>query len=199
MSLELRAVIHFLWPKHVPNSAILSDLLRWHGADLAPHDCWLSWYLKQCHEGRFFEDDISLRAAVAEILASIEPDMFVRMFAEWRHWLQQCIDPASLLIRLSGTRSQASRHSAPPGCLIRGISLCHFPIEQIGWEEFSGHFDCIRLANGPNSGVVALMWRRQSKCFVTSPLKNRDTVCALYQRQFQAKVKKMNIRADTPA
>jgi hypothetical protein len=49
-------------------------------------------YLKYCLEGPFFDDDIALEGAVSEILMSIEPDVFVRVFAEWKHRLQQCID-----------------------------------------------------------------------------------------------------------
>jgi hypothetical protein len=39
-------------------------------------------YLTQSLEGRFFDDDPALEVAVSEILISIEPDMFVRVFAE---------------------------------------------------------------------------------------------------------------------
>jgi hypothetical protein len=63
-----------------------------YGPDLAPCDCRRFGYPKHCPEGRFFDDNIILEGVVSEILMSIEPDMFVRVFAEWKHWLQQCID-----------------------------------------------------------------------------------------------------------
>jgi hypothetical protein len=49
-------------------------------------------YLKQSLEEPFFDDDLALEVAVSEILMSIEPDVFVREFAEWNGRLQQCID-----------------------------------------------------------------------------------------------------------
>jgi histone-lysine N-methyltransferase SETMAR len=57
--------------------------------DLAPCDFWLLGFLKHCLEGGFFDDDIARERAVSEILMSIEPDMFVRAFAGWKHRLQQ--------------------------------------------------------------------------------------------------------------
>jgi hypothetical protein len=60
--------------------------------DLAPCDFWLFGYLKNSLEGRFFDDDMALRAAVTEILVSIEPEVFVSVFNEWKSQLQQCID-----------------------------------------------------------------------------------------------------------
>jgi hypothetical protein len=62
--------------------------------DLAPCDFWLFGYLEHCVEGWFFHDDIALEGAEPEILVSIKPDMFVRVFAEWKHWLQHYIDQA---------------------------------------------------------------------------------------------------------
>jgi hypothetical protein len=59
---------------------------------LAPCEFWLFGYLKQSLEGRFFDDDIALQVAVSEILMSIQPDVFVTVFAEWKHRLQQRID-----------------------------------------------------------------------------------------------------------
>jgi hypothetical protein len=47
---------------------------------------------KHCLEAPFFDSDIALEGAVSGILISIEPDMFVRGFAEWKHRLPQCID-----------------------------------------------------------------------------------------------------------
>jgi hypothetical protein len=44
--------------------------------------------------GRFSDDDMALEGALSEMLMSIEPDMFMRVFAEWKHQLQQCIDQA---------------------------------------------------------------------------------------------------------
>jgi histone-lysine N-methyltransferase SETMAR len=60
--------------------------------DLAPCDFWLFGHLKQCLEGRVFEDDMALRAAVTEILMSIEPEVFAKVFDEWKCRLQRCID-----------------------------------------------------------------------------------------------------------
>jgi hypothetical protein len=60
--------------------------------DLAPCGFWLFGYLKQSLEGRLFDDDLALEVAMSEILMSIEPDVFVKVFAEWKHRLQQCID-----------------------------------------------------------------------------------------------------------
>jgi hypothetical protein len=60
--------------------------------DLALCDFWLFGYLKHCLEGRFFDDDVALEGSMSEIPMSIEPDMFVRVFADWKHLLQQCID-----------------------------------------------------------------------------------------------------------
>jgi hypothetical protein len=60
--------------------------------DLASCDFWLFGYLKQSLEGRFFDDDLAVEVAVSEILMSIEPDVFVRVLAEWKRRLQQCID-----------------------------------------------------------------------------------------------------------
>jgi histone-lysine N-methyltransferase SETMAR len=60
--------------------------------DLAPCDFWLFEYLKHWLEGRFLDDDIALEGAVSEILMSMETDMFGRVFSEWKHRLQQCID-----------------------------------------------------------------------------------------------------------
>jgi hypothetical protein len=48
--------------------------------------------MKQSLEGRFFDDDLALEVAVSEILTSIEPDVFLRVLAEWERRLQQCID-----------------------------------------------------------------------------------------------------------
>jgi hypothetical protein len=62
------------------------------GLNLAPCDFWLFGYLEHCHDGRFFGDDIALEGVVSEIAMSIEPDMFLRVFPEWKHRLQQCID-----------------------------------------------------------------------------------------------------------
>jgi hypothetical protein len=39
--------------------------------DIAPCDFWLFGYLKNSLKGRFFDDDMALRAAVTEILVSI--------------------------------------------------------------------------------------------------------------------------------
>jgi hypothetical protein len=39
-----------------------------------------------------FDDDIAPEGAVSEILMSIDRDMFMRAFAEWKHRLQQHID-----------------------------------------------------------------------------------------------------------
>jgi hypothetical protein len=63
-----------------------------YSSDLAPCDFWLFGYLQQSLEGSFFDDDLALEVAVSEILMSIEPDMFVSVFAEWKHRFQQCID-----------------------------------------------------------------------------------------------------------
>jgi hypothetical protein len=60
--------------------------------DLAPCDFWLFGYLKQSFEGQFFDDDLALEVAVSEILMSIEPDVFVKVFPEWKRRLRQCID-----------------------------------------------------------------------------------------------------------
>jgi hypothetical protein len=48
--------------------------------------------LKQSLEGRFFDDDLALEVAVSEILMEIQPDAFVKVVAEWKRRLQQCID-----------------------------------------------------------------------------------------------------------
>jgi histone-lysine N-methyltransferase SETMAR len=53
--------------------------------DLAPCDFWPFTYLKHCLEGRFIDDDIALEGAVSEMLMSMEPGMFVKVFAEWKH------------------------------------------------------------------------------------------------------------------
>jgi histone-lysine N-methyltransferase SETMAR len=110
--------------------------------DLAPCYFWLFRYLKHSLEGRFFADDIALEGAVSKILISIEPDMFVRVFAEWKHRLQQCINQggdylgtgrlASPFIKLSRTCPRANRVSAPP--VHEGIknTLSHRGIEQSG-------------------------------------------------------------------
>jgi hypothetical protein len=50
--------------------------------DLALCNFWLFGCFKHCLERRFVDDDIGLERAVSEILISIEPDMFVRVFAE---------------------------------------------------------------------------------------------------------------------
>jgi hypothetical protein len=60
--------------------------------DLDPCDFWLFGYLKHCLEGQLFDDDIALEGAVSESMMSIEPDVCLRVFAEWKHRLQQCID-----------------------------------------------------------------------------------------------------------
>jgi hypothetical protein len=59
---------------------------------LAPCDCWLFGYLKQSLDGRFFDHELALQIAASEILVGIELDVFVRVFAEWKHRPQQCID-----------------------------------------------------------------------------------------------------------
>jgi hypothetical protein len=56
--------------------------------DLAPCDFWLFGYLKQSFERQFFDDDVALKILVSEILMSIEPGVFVRVFAEWKRRLQ---------------------------------------------------------------------------------------------------------------
>jgi hypothetical protein len=48
--------------------------------------------LEHCHEGQFFDDEIALEGSASEILMSIEFDMFMMVFAEWRHRLQQSVD-----------------------------------------------------------------------------------------------------------
>jgi hypothetical protein len=65
---------------------------RPYSPDLAPCDFWLFDDLKQSLEGRFVDDDLALEIAVSEILMSIEPDVLVRVFAERKRRLQQCID-----------------------------------------------------------------------------------------------------------
>jgi hypothetical protein len=60
--------------------------------DLAPCHFWLFGCLNRCLEGRFFDDEIALKGAVSEILMSIELGMSVRVIADWKHRLQQCID-----------------------------------------------------------------------------------------------------------
>jgi hypothetical protein len=60
--------------------------------DLAPCDFWLFAHPEHCLEGRFFDDDGALKEAVSEILTPIEPDIPVRVFAEWKHRLRQYID-----------------------------------------------------------------------------------------------------------
>jgi histone-lysine N-methyltransferase SETMAR len=60
--------------------------------DLAPCDFWLFGHLKESLEGQFFADERALQAAVDEILMAIEPDVFRRVFDEWKRRLQQCID-----------------------------------------------------------------------------------------------------------
>jgi hypothetical protein len=46
-------------------------------------------------EGQCFEEDIALRATLVDILIGIKPSVFVRVFAEWKRHLQQCIDRRS--------------------------------------------------------------------------------------------------------
>jgi hypothetical protein len=92
--------------------------------DLAPCDFSLFGYPKQSLEGQFFDDDLALEVAVSEILMSIEPDVFVRVFAEWKRRLQPCIDQggdyrstsrlALLFIRSLRIPPQANGLSAPP-------------------------------------------------------------------------------------
>jgi histone-lysine N-methyltransferase SETMAR len=60
--------------------------------DLTPCDFLLFEHLKHRLDGRFFDDDIAVEGVVSAILSSIEPDMFVGLFAEWKHRLQQCVD-----------------------------------------------------------------------------------------------------------
>jgi histone-lysine N-methyltransferase SETMAR len=60
--------------------------------DMAPCDFWVFRYLNRCLEGLFFDDDIAPEGAVSGILMSMEHDMFVRVFVEWKHRLQQCVD-----------------------------------------------------------------------------------------------------------
>jgi hypothetical protein len=60
--------------------------------DLAPRDFWLFVHLKQTLEGQFFDDEVALQVAVSEILMSIESDVLVRIFAEWKRRSQQSID-----------------------------------------------------------------------------------------------------------
>jgi hypothetical protein len=39
-----------------------------------------------------FDDDIALKGAMSAILVAVEPDVFVRAIAEWKHRLQRYID-----------------------------------------------------------------------------------------------------------
>jgi hypothetical protein len=86
---------------------------------------------------------------------SIEPDMFVRAFAGWKHRLQQWIHQegddlwtgklAWLFIRHSGIRRQANRLGAPPvrtmeviyqmsGSLVTPANPVGYIINSIGWS-----------------------------------------------------------------
>jgi hypothetical protein len=60
--------------------------------DLARCHFWPFGYLKHCLERRFFDNDIALEGAISETVMSIEPDVFVKVFTEWKHRLQQCMD-----------------------------------------------------------------------------------------------------------
>jgi hypothetical protein len=87
--------------------------------DLVSCDFWLFGYLKHYLEGWCSHDDIALEGLVSATLISIEAGMFVRVFAEWGHRLQQCVDQGSdylstsrlvwPFMKLSGTRPQANR------------------------------------------------------------------------------------------
>jgi hypothetical protein len=59
--------------------------------ELAQRDCWRLEYLKHCLEGHFFDDDIALEGAMSVILLSIEHEMLVRLFVEWKNRLRQSI------------------------------------------------------------------------------------------------------------
>jgi histone-lysine N-methyltransferase SETMAR len=60
--------------------------------DLSPCDFWVFGYLNHCLAGRVCDDDVALKESVSEILMSIEPDVFIRVFKEWKDRLRQCID-----------------------------------------------------------------------------------------------------------
>jgi histone-lysine N-methyltransferase SETMAR len=90
--LHLDNARHHLTPEKFAELGIRRHPHPPYSPDLAPCDFWLFGYLKNSLEGRSFDNDMALRAAVTEILVSREPEVFVRVFNEWKSRLQQCID-----------------------------------------------------------------------------------------------------------
>jgi hypothetical protein len=60
--------------------------------DLSPCDSWLFGHLQHCLEGRVLDDDLAVKGAMSEILESIESNVLMRVFQEWRDLLRQYID-----------------------------------------------------------------------------------------------------------
>jgi histone-lysine N-methyltransferase SETMAR len=60
--------------------------------DLTPCDFWLLKSVNHCFAARFLDDIIALERVLPEILMSIGHGMFVSVFAEWKHRLQQYIN-----------------------------------------------------------------------------------------------------------
>jgi hypothetical protein len=79
-------------PHHTSNKHDKFEIKRFpyplHSPDLASCDFWLFVHLRHCIEGHFFDDEIAVEGTVAEILMPIESDMYMRVFAEWKHRLQ---------------------------------------------------------------------------------------------------------------
>jgi hypothetical protein len=48
--------------------------------------------LKQLLKGRFSDDVVELEGVLSQTLMSMELDMLMKVFANWKYWLQQCID-----------------------------------------------------------------------------------------------------------
>jgi hypothetical protein len=66
--------------------------------DLTPCEFRLFVHLRHCLDGRFFDDDIALEGIVSEILLPMESVMFMSVYVEWKHQLQQCVDQGGDLL-----------------------------------------------------------------------------------------------------
>jgi hypothetical protein len=59
---------------------------------IIPVPIWLFGCLKACIEGRTYDHETTLQSEVNEILGSMEPGIFVRVFAVWQRRPKACID-----------------------------------------------------------------------------------------------------------
>jgi hypothetical protein len=154
-------------------------------------------YLRHCLKGQFFDNDVAMEGGVSEMLMLIEPDMFVRMFAEWKHWLQQCIDHggdylwtdrfASSLIKLSLTRPQANGPSTHPESSSPAATIHNANHQKVYALITAEKLDFSSILSEENYQSVQIEWMPKSSSAGINSLSHRFVVLPIGEPVIQRK------------